>query len=191
MHRDVKPANVLLDGDHAWLTDFGAGKDLAGRDTRTAPGRWVGTVDYVAPELLDGTDATPAADVYSLGCVLFEALTGRVPFPRDTEVATLWAHRYEPPPSTTDARPGLPRALDEVLRRMLAKEPAERPASAGEALARRPRRGDGAAAGRRDRGRGSATAAGTADVARAPPSAANAAGGARARRVGTPSPPDR
>ena len=83
------------------------------------------------------------ADVYSLGCVLFEALTGRVPFPRDTEVATLWAHRFEPPPSTTDVRPGLPRALDDVLRRMLAKEPAERPASAGEALraaARRSRR---------------------------------------------------
>ncbi len=134
VHRDVKPANVLLDGDHAWLTDFGAGKDLAARDTRTAPGRWVGTADYVAPELLDGTEATPAADVYSLGCVLFEALTGRVPFPRDTELATLWAHRYEPPPSTTDERPGLPRALDEVLRRMLAKEPAERPASAGEAM---------------------------------------------------------
>ncbi len=134
VHRDIKPANVLLDGEHAWLTDFGAGKDMAGGDTQTVPGRWVGTVDYVAPELLDGADPTPAADVYSLGCVLFEALTGRVPFPRDTEVATLWAHRFEPPPSTTDARPGLPRALDDVLRRMLAKEPAERPASAGEAL---------------------------------------------------------
>ena len=134
VHRDVKPGNVLLDGDHAWLTDFGAGRDLAGRDTRTAPGRWVGTVDYVAPELLDGSDPTPAADIYSLGCVLFEALTGSVPFPRDTEVATLWAHRFEPPPSTTDERPGLPHALDDVLRRMLAKEPAQRPASAGEAL---------------------------------------------------------
>ena len=59
VHRDIKPANVLLDGEHAWLTDFGAGKDLAGRDTQTAPGRWVGTVDYVAPELLDGADPTP------------------------------------------------------------------------------------------------------------------------------------
>src|SRR4051794_8899074 len=134
VHRDVKPANVLLEGDHAWLTDFGAGKDLADRDTRTAPGHWVGTADYVAPELLDGATATPRSDVYSLGCVLFEALTGRVPFPRETDVATLWAHRFEPPPSTTDARPGLPAALDDVLRRALAKDPADRPGSAGELL---------------------------------------------------------
>ena len=134
VHRDIKPANVLLEYEHAWLTDFGAGKDLGARDTRTSPGHWVGTVDYVAPELLDGSEATPASDVYSFGCVLFEALTGRAPFRRDTEVATLWAHRFEPPPSTTDARPGLPAELDDVLRRALAKEPAQRPASAGEVI---------------------------------------------------------
>src|SRR3954454_6293719 len=127
VHRDVKPANVLLEGDHAWLTDFGAGKDLADRDTRTAPGHWVGTVDYVAPELLDGETATPRSDVYSLGCVLFESLTGRVPFPRDTEVATLWAHRYDEPPSTTGP-------VDPALHRALAKDPADRPASAGELI---------------------------------------------------------
>ena len=160
VHRDIKPANVLLDGEHAWLTDFGAGKDLAGGDTRTAPGRWVGTVDYVAPELLDGADPTPAADVYSLGCVLFEALTGRVPFPRDTEVATLWAHRFEPPPSTTDARPGLPRALDDVLRRMLAKEPGGAAGERGRGVARRPRGGHRPAGGRRDRGRAAPADAG-------------------------------
>ena len=177
VHRDVKPANVLLDGDHAWLTDFGAGQDLAGRDTRTAPGRWVGTVDYVAPELLDGSDPTPAADVYSLGCVLFEALTGRVPFPRDTEVATLWAHRFEPPPSTTDERPGLPRALDDVLRRMLAKEPAQRPASAGEALRAAARR----AVGRRRRRRAPRP------WSREPTRRHPRGNAARARRVGTPS----
>ena len=98
VHRDVKPANVLLEGGHAWLTDFGAGKDLEARDTRTATGHWLGTVDYVAPELLDGAQASPRSDVYSFGCVLFETLTGRVPFPRETEVATLWAHRFQPPP---------------------------------------------------------------------------------------------
>src|SRR4051794_36738788 len=134
VHRDVKPANVLLEGDHAWLTDFGAGKDLADRDTRTAPGHWVGTVDYVAPELLDGATATARSDVYSLGCLLFETLTGRVPFPRENDVATLWAHRFEPPPSPTEERPSLPARLDGVLQRALAKDPAERPASAGELI---------------------------------------------------------
>jgi streptogramin lyase len=127
IHRDVKPANVLLEGEHAWLTDFGAGKDLAARDTRTAAGHWLGTVDYVAPELLDGAPATAAADVYSLGCVLYECLTGRVPFPRETEVATLWAHRHDAPPSTTGP-------VDPALHRALAKDPADRPACAGELI---------------------------------------------------------
>src|SRR4051812_24891237 len=134
VHRDIKPGNVLIEGERVWLTDFGAGKDLDARDTRTATGQWVGTVDYVAPELLDGETATPRADVYSLGCLLFETLTGRVPFPRETDVATLWAHRFEPPPSTSELRSSLPRKLDDVLRRSLAKDPKERPASAGELI---------------------------------------------------------
>jgi Protein kinase domain len=132
VHRDVKPGNVLLEDEHAWLSDFGAGKDLARADTATAPGRWIGTVDYVAPELLDGEPADARSDVYSLACVLFEALTGRPPFRRETEVATLWAHRHDPPPSTNEIRATLPRGLDRVLARGLAKEPAKRPASAGE-----------------------------------------------------------
>jgi serine/threonine-protein kinase len=134
VHRDIKPANILLDGERVWLTDFGAGKDLEGRDTRTATGQWVGTVDYVAPELLDGKTATPRSDVYSLGCVLFEALTGHVPFERENGVATLWAHRFQPPPKSSEVRAGLPSALDDVLRRALAKEPEERQASAGELI---------------------------------------------------------
>ena len=134
VHRDIKPANILLDDERVWLTDFGAGKDLEGRDTRTATGQWVGTVDYVAPELLDAKTATPRSDVYSLGCVLFEALTGHVPFERENDVATLWAHRFQPPPKSSEVRAGLPSALDDVLRRALAKEPDERQASAGELI---------------------------------------------------------
>jgi hypothetical protein len=134
IHRDIKPGNVLIEGERVWLTDFGAGKDLGARDTLTATGKWVGTVDYVAPELLDGKTATARSDVYSLGCLLFESLTGHVPFPRETDVATLWAHRFEPPPSTSELRSSLPHRLDDVLRRALAKEPDERPASAGELI---------------------------------------------------------
>src|SRR4051812_29799873 len=134
VHRDIKPGNVLIEGERVWLTDFGAGKDLDARDTRTATGQWVGTVDYVAPELLDGQTATARSDVYSLGCLLFETLTGRVPFPRENDVATLWAHRYAPPPSTTETRTALPARLDPVLQRALAKAPEERPASAGELI---------------------------------------------------------
>src|SRR3954469_1548972 len=131
-HRDVKPGNVLLEDGHAWLSDFGAGKDLARADTATAPGRWIGTVDYVAPELLDGAPAAARADISSLACVLFGALTGRPPFRRETEVATLWAHRHDPPPSTSELRAILPRDVDKVLARALSKDPAKRPASAGE-----------------------------------------------------------
>jgi serine/threonine-protein kinase len=132
IHRDVKPGNVLLEDGHAWLSDFGAGKDLARADTATVPGRWIGTVDYVAPELLDGAPADARADIYSLACVLFEALTGRPPFRRETEVATLWAHRHDPPPSTSELRAILPKGVDKVLARALSKDPAKRPASAGE-----------------------------------------------------------
>ena len=152
VHRDIKPANVLLDGDRVWLTDFGAGKDLEGRDTRTATGQWVGTVDYVAPELLDGKTATPRSDVYSLGCVLFEALTGHVPFERENDVATLWAHRFQPPPKSSEVRAGLPSALDDVLRRALAKEP-------GRAPGERRRTDPGGAGGDRQRPAGKATRA--------------------------------
>src|SRR3954447_7149845 len=134
VHRDIKPGNVLIEGERVWLTDFGAGKDLDARDTRTASGQWVGTVDYVAPELLDGQTATPRSDVYSLGCLLFETLTGQVPFPRENDVARLWAHRFAPPPATSEVRSSLPARLDGVLKRALAKDPAERPASAGELM---------------------------------------------------------
>src|SRR4051794_23722034 len=132
IHRDVKPGNVLLEDGHAWLSDFGAGKDLARADTATAPGRWIGTGASAPREFLDGSPADARADISSLACVLFGALTGRPPFRRETEVATLWAQRHDPPPSTSELRAILPRDVDKVLARALSKDPAKRPASAGE-----------------------------------------------------------
>ena len=130
-HRDVKPQNILVgEGDRAFLADFGLTKGR--RDTMlTRAGEFVGTIDYSAPEQILGQPATAAADVYSLGAVLYECLTGTVLFPRHTDAAVMYAHLSEPPPPVTGARPELPPALDEVLGRALAKDPHERQVSAG------------------------------------------------------------
>jgi tetratricopeptide (TPR) repeat protein len=129
VHRDVKPANVLVTGataeGHVYLTDFGIARRLGADTHLTSPGSVVGTVEYLAPEIVRGDAVGPAADVYSLGCVLFEALTGEVPFPREHELAVLAAHRDEPPPSLAGRVPA-PASLDGVLQRALAKYPAER-----------------------------------------------------------------
>jgi len=121
VHRDVKPANILVAGDHAYLADFGLVKDLAVTRADTRTGEVLGTLDYVAPEQIRGAAATPASDVYALGCVLYFALAGTVPFPLDTPEAKLWAHVAEPPPRI----PATP-AFDPVIRRALAKDPGER-----------------------------------------------------------------
>ena len=93
---------------------------------------FVGTVDYVAPEQLRGDPVDARADIYSLGCVLYEALTGDIPFPRDSEPAKMWAHVSEPPPSVRARRPDLSPELDDVLRRAMAKDPDDRFPSAGD-----------------------------------------------------------
>ena len=96
VHRDVKPANVLLAAeDHVYLTDFGLSRHAVsepGIRPVTRAGRWVGTLDYVAPEQIEGRPVDARTDVYALGCVLYELLTGTPPFARETELATLWAH---------------------------------------------------------------------------------------------------
>ncbi|MBE2319757.1 AAA family ATPase [Solirubrobacter sp. CPCC 204708] len=133
VHRDVKPANVLVEGEHALLTDFGLIKHIEGADTQvTKPGTVIGTFDYAAPEQLDGRPVDARTDVYALGCVLFQALTGRVPFPRDSVGATLFAHFKDPPPSVTALVPEAPPALDQVIAVAMAKEPEARYASAGD-----------------------------------------------------------
>jgi serine/threonine kinase PknH len=130
VHRDIKPANVLLDpGPEVFLADFGLARDPEGGQL-TAPGQVLGTIDYMAPELLDGERVGAATDIYGLACLAVETLTGTVPYVRDTDAATMYAHICEPPPSVHERRPELPRALDHVLATGMAKDPEDRPSSA-------------------------------------------------------------
>lgn len=136
VHRDVKPANILLTTNegrpHAYLTDFGLTRMAAAGGGPTRTGMVMGTIDYMAPEQIEGAPLDGRADVYALGCVLYQALSGRVPFPRETEPAKLWAHLSQPPPHLSASTPRLPFALDEVLQRAMAKRPVDRLSSAGE-----------------------------------------------------------
>jgi serine/threonine kinase PknH len=131
VHRDIKPANVLMDpGPRVYLGDFGLARDPEG-EALTAPGQVLGTIDYMAPELLDGERVGAATDIYGLGCLAVETLTGTVPFLRDTDAATMYAHIVDPAPSVRERRPELPAALDDVIAAGMAKEPDDRPPSAG------------------------------------------------------------
>jgi serine/threonine-protein kinase len=130
VHRDVKPANVLLAGNHAYLSDFGLTR-LAGSDSGlTEEGRWLGTVEYCSPEQLRGHRTDARADVYSLGCVLYAALTGAPPFANGTVPATMLAHLNDTPPRPSSH--GAPREFDRVIARALAKAPEDRYPSAGD-----------------------------------------------------------
>ena len=133
MHRDVKPGNLLIergsddaDPDHVYLADFGITKHAMSRSGLTSTGQFLGTIDYVAPEQIRGTSVLGLADQYSLGCVLYECLTGRVPFEKDLDAAIIWAHVEETPTMPTVLRPELPPEVDEVFGRVLAKRPDER-----------------------------------------------------------------
>jgi predicted Ser/Thr protein kinase len=135
VHRDVKPANVLLTGagddEQAYLTDFGLTREAASESGLTLTGQWVGTVDYAAPEQILGEPTDARSDVYALGCLAFQALTGAPPF-QGAPAARLFAHMNEPPPSACAARPELDPEVDATLARALAKKPADRFQSAGD-----------------------------------------------------------
>jgi len=134
VHRDVKPANVLLtleEPEYAYLTDFGVAVRAGALTRVTRAGQWVGTLDYLAPEQIRGEPVGPATDVYALTCVLCHCLTGKPPFVCDTDAATMWAHISAPPPALTEFRPKLPPGLDDVVARGLAKDPRDRFGSAG------------------------------------------------------------
>jgi len=136
VHRDVKPANVLLSGgdrsEHAYITDFGVARNVATNSGLTQTGRFVGTLDYVAPEQISGGEVDARADVYALGCLLFKLLTGEVPYPKDGEAARLYAHLNDPPPAPSLYVPDVSMGLDDVVIRAMSKQPEDRYLSAGD-----------------------------------------------------------
>ncbi len=146
IHRDVKPANILLDAptggarpaalppsparrEHVYLSDFGISRQSLAARTLTASGQFVGTLDYIAPEQIEGRDLDGRADQYSLGCAAFELLSGEPPFRRGRGLALISAHLTEPPPPLTGQRAGLPAAVDGVLAVAMAKSASQRYAS--------------------------------------------------------------
>ena len=136
VHRDVKPANILItvrDGEeHAYLTDFGLAKKFDTASGLTVKGAVVGTVDYMAPEQITGAHTDARTDIYALGCVLYQMLTGSVPYERENSVATLFAHVHEPPPPLEPSvRTAYP-AFEPVLEKAMAKDPDDRYLSAGD-----------------------------------------------------------
>jgi WD40 repeat protein len=133
VHRDVKPSNVLLDigarpdgSDHVYLADFGLTKRVSEETGIAEDGGLMGTIDYVAPEQIAGDEIDGRADVYALGCVLYECLVGQPPFRRDSDTAVVFAHLETEPPAPSRERPELPEALDAVIARALAKDSGER-----------------------------------------------------------------
>jgi eukaryotic-like serine/threonine-protein kinase len=127
IHRDVKPQNVLLNGDgQAKVTDFGIARSVDVHGGLTQTGTVMGTSDYISPEQARGSHVDAQSDVYSLGAVLYELLTGEVPFAGDNFVAVAMRHINEPPPSVRAKRPELSPRLDAAIRRALAKDPGDR-----------------------------------------------------------------
>jgi len=155
VHRDVKPANILIDTspgrpDHPYLSDFGLAKVTSSTAPMTETGQFLGTPDYVAPEQISGQPAGPQTDQYALACVAYTVLSGSLPFARGTSMAVLWAHMYDSPAPVSARRRDLRPAVDGVLERALAKEPARRFTSCGEfAAALRDALGPGPYAGSR------------------------------------------
>jgi serine/threonine protein kinase len=136
VHRDVKPANMLItvrDGEeHGYLTDFGIAKRSDNLTALTSTGAVVGTVHYMAPEQVTGEHVDARTDVYALGCVFFQMLTGKVPYERENSIATLFAHVHDPPPSLPDDLHELYPTFGGVIERAMAKQPEDRYVSAGD-----------------------------------------------------------
>jgi Protein kinase domain len=136
VHRDVKPGNILIglgpEGEHAYVCDFGLARHVSSVSSLTGDRGFVGTIDYVPPEQIEGGTVDRRTDVYSLGCVLFECLAGARPFARESELSVVFAHLNEPPARISELRPELPGAFDEVFSVALAKAPEDRYQKCGE-----------------------------------------------------------
>ena len=136
VHRDVKPANVLISvehgEEHAYLTDFGLAKRSDAVSALTAAGLVAGTVDYMSPEQITGGTTDARTDIYALGCVFFQMLTGDVPYTRDNSMAVLFAHVNDPPPAIEEPLAELYPAFGPVIKTAMAKAPEDRYLSAGD-----------------------------------------------------------
>ncbi|MBJ8346873.1 serine/threonine-protein kinase [Antrihabitans sp. YC2-6] len=133
LHRDVKPANILItanadepSGESALITDFGIAKPMESSSNLTTAGSFLATPDYASPEQLAGAHIDHRSDIYALGCTLFEMLTGTKPFQHNSMIAIINAHVNAPPPKASERNPGLPHAIDAVITRAMAKDPAQR-----------------------------------------------------------------
>ncbi len=139
IHRDVKPANVLIEAtsgdERVFLTDFGVSRTTGKGGTVTSSGELLGSPDYMAPEQIAGDPVDHRADIYALGCLLHFALTAQSPFPRDNDMATLFAHGNAPRPRPSELLPALPAALDRVVAQAMAVSPERRYQNAGQLAA--------------------------------------------------------
>jgi ABC-type transport system substrate-binding protein/tRNA A-37 threonylcarbamoyl transferase component Bud32 len=194
VHRDVKPGNILVASvngeEHAYLCDFGLARHASSVSSLTGERGFVGTIDYVPPEQIEGGTIDLRADVYSLGCVLFECLAGMRPYARESELSVVFAHLNEPPPQLSVVKPQLPTTFDAVFATALAKAPADRYASCGElaTAARAAGRGEVPRTARHRRSFATAAAALVAVVAAAVAATVHFSGG-RAHARGSPKPP--
>lgn len=132
VHRDVKPANMLLEGDWLLLTDFGLAKITEASTVITSTGHIFGTPAYVSPEQAEGNPLDYRTDIYSLGIVLYQMVVGRVPYEGTTAMRIINKHIHEPPPLPCSLRPGLPKTVEQVILKALAKRPVDRYQHAGD-----------------------------------------------------------
>lgn len=142
VHRDVKPGNILVvptedpqEADHVYLTDFGLTKPVTSEVSMTDSGAFLGTVEYAAPEQIEGAEVDARTDVYGLGCVFFECLTGKVPFQGPSAAAIMYAHLFKDPPSVTGVAPDLPPRLDAVVTTAMARDQNDRYATCRQLVA--------------------------------------------------------